>query len=260
MKQFKLILIVLVLLTSACRQKAKQEVTATSDTIIVVPQDYSDTVAISDEDPNKFLISNNAAGYFKIGGSWQNFAENNYQYRYKQGYATCVDGCCTGGFSLGDGILTIGTSVFEYGESFNDEIDSKKHVNNPDVFYVSSDNCKAWYWKDSISSILIYSDLFQTKEGVGVGTTLEDAQKQFGKLVFKIGWIEEDANAVQFTTSAYPAIKFVLNTDDYMGSWEELSNLNYRLSSNYGKENLLTISNFKKNTTIKHIIIRGENE
>ena len=73
---------------------------------------------------------------------------------------------------------------------------------------------------------------------------------KLGKLVFDIGWIEEDINAVQFSTSSYPNIGFVLDADDYTNGWEELSNL-------MGKKNNLTISDFKYNTKIKRIIVRG---
>ena len=83
-----------------------------------------------------------------------------------------------------------------------------------------------------------------------MSTTLEDVQKKLGKLVFNIGWIEEDENAVQINTSSYHNIGFVLDADDYIGGWEELSNF-------MGEENTLTISDFKDNTKIKRIIVRG---
>ena len=200
---------------------------------------------------NKFLITNNSVGYFKIGGSWQNFAEKEYHYKYNQSYGTCVDACCNGGFDLGNDIMTIGTLIFEESKSYDDEIERNRYKNNPNVFYVSSDNCRGWYWKDKISFIVIYSDLFKTKEGVGVSTTLEDAQKKLGKLVFDIEWIEENANAVQFNTSSYPEIEFVLDADDYVDGWEELSNFLEK------ETNKLTISDFHANTKIKRIIVRG---
>jgi len=195
---------------------------------------------------NKFLITNNSVGYFEIGGAWQNFAENDYNYKSIQGYGTCTDACCNGGFDLGNGILTIGSLIFEYNES------KSKYKNNPNVFYVSSGNCKGWYWKDKISFIVVYSDSFKTKEGVGVGTTLEDAQRKLGRLTFNIGWAEEE-HPVTFRTSSYPSIRFILDGNDYnKGHWVTLEHV--------GEENTLTISDFKRNTKIKGIIVEGENE
>ena len=198
---------------------------------------------------NIFLITNNSAGYFNIGGSWQNLAQDEYHYKYVQAYGTCIDACCTGGFNLGNNIITIGTLRFENSESFDDEVERKKHKNNPNVFYSSSDNCRGWYWTDKISFIVIHSDLFKTKEGVCVNTALEEAQKKMGKLVFNIGWITEDINAVYFTTSSYPNIEFILDADDYVDGWEALDDI--------VGEYTLTISDFKDETKIRRIIIRG---
>ena len=203
---------------------------------------------------SKFLIIGNSVGYFTIGESWQNFAKNDYNYESVQGYGTCTDACCDGGFDLGSGIietdygqglknidLTIGAVSFDQSKS------DSKNKNNPDVFYISSDNCSGWYWKDTINYIVVYSDLFKTKEGIGVGTTLEEVQEKFGKIQFHIGWIEENGNAIQIKIKSYPGIEFILDVDDYAGNWEDISNTE--------DKNTITISDFKKSTKIKRIII-----
>lgn len=276
MKKTVIIVSIIALIANSCGQTTeKQSKTVNNETVSErkdnVQQQKEDSQSENEQSDtlNKFLITNNSAGYFTIGEPWQDFAKNKYQYEFVQGYGSCVDACCKGGFYLGNGIiknewdeqiledlkLTVGSQIFEENdaESWDDEIGSKKYKNDPTLFYVSSDNCKGWYWKDEIGFIILYSDLFKTKEGVSVGTTLEDAQKQLGKLLFDIGWIEENPNAVQFKISSYPNIEFILKPDDYAGNWEELSGLR-------GKGNMLTISDFKENTTIKQIIIRGEDE
>ncbi|MCL2329347.1 MAG: hypothetical protein FWC39_12650 [Bacteroidetes bacterium] len=270
MKKTVIILSVIALIASGCGQNTTKQVETVNNEITNEQKEES-TQSENEQinSSNKFLITNNSAGYFTIGGSWQDFARNKYQYEFVQGYGTCVDACCNGGFQLGNGIikndwneqvlkdlkLTIGALRFEVcDESLSDKINAKKHKNNPDVFYVSSDNCKGWYWKDKISFMILYSDLFKTKEGVGVGTTLEDAQKKLGILPFYVGWLEENPDAVQICTRLYPNITFILDPNDYANGWEELSTFMGN------DDNSLTISDFKPNTQIKRIIIRGASE
>ena len=240
-----IILSVFALIASSCGQLTNKQTDTTTNEIVV---EQEEAEIISNEPvENKFLITNNSVGYFNIGASWQNIAEKEYHYEYVQGYGTCIDACCNGGFDLGNDIITIGTLCFEESEYYDDEIESNKYKNNPNVFYVSSDNCRGWYWKDKIRFIEVHSDLFKIKEGVGVGTTLKDAQKKLGKLSFTIGWVTEDRNAVYFSTKYYPNVKFIIDADDYVDGWEELDDLE--------EKDTLTISDFKNNTKIKRIII-----
>ena len=254
MRKTVITLTVLMLIASSCGQRTtKQTEIANNKSACKQKEENTQGKNEQFDKQNKFLITNNSVGYFNIGDSWQNLAENEYHYQYIQGYGSCIDACCNGGFDLGNGIMTIGTLSFENSESFDDETEGNKYKSNPNVFYVSSENCRGWYWKDKISFIIIQSDLFKTKEGIGVNTTLEESQNKLGKLVFNVGWVTEDENAVQFTTSFYPNIGFILDAEDYVGGWEELDNLT-------GEKNTLTISDFKENTKIKRIIINGKNE
>ena len=242
-----IILSVFALIASSCGQLTnKQTDTITNE--IVVEQEEPEIIS-NEPVENKFLITNNSVGYFNIGASWQNIAEKEYHYEYVQGYGTCIDACCNGGFDLGNDIITIGTLCFEKSDIFDD--DSDKYKSNTNLFYVISENCRGWYWKDKIRFIEVHSDLFKIKEGVGVGTTLKDAQKKLGKLSFTIGWVTEDRNAVYFSTSSYPNVEFIIDADDYVDGWEELDNLFFA-----GEEYNLTISDFKNNTKIKRIIVR----
>lgn len=212
---------------------------------------------------DKFLITNNSVGNFKVGGSWQNFAKIDYNYKYFQGYGTCTDACCDGGFALGNNLnineygwaenpeITLGALIFKSSDSFDDEIERNKYKNNKDVFYISSDNCNGWYWKDKISYLVTYSEKFKTKEGIGVGTTLEEVEEKYGKLHFYVGWIEEDDNALQVLLKSYPNISLILDIDDYKGNWENISLLEYK--------NTLKVSDFKKGAKVKRLILKGEN-
>lgn len=199
-----------------------------------------------------FLITNNSVGYFKIGSDWQNLAKNSYDYKSIQGFGSRTDACCDGGFNLGKVInngnngqtiknpeITIGASVFGKSES------KTEHKSNPNVFFVSSDNCPGWYWKDKISYIITYSEAFKTKEGIGVGSTLEEVQEKLGELKFYVGWIEEEENPLHFTIKSYPNLQFVLNDVDYKGNLEDVN-----LTAD---NNSITISDFNKNTKIKQI-------
>lgn len=59
---------------------------------------------------------------------------------------------------------------------FDNSSSKNKHKSNPDVFYSFSDNCTAWYWKDKVDYIAVHSELFKTKEGIGVGSPLEEVR------------------------------------------------------------------------------------
>lgn len=234
----------------------KQSQTQTEDTISKTVGQTNSIVSNNLED--KFLITSNSLGFFKIGGTWQDFAKNNYNYQSVEGYGSCTDACCDGGFLLGNKIIdgeygkTIDDPQLTIGAlSFDESASENKHKGNSNVFYVSSDNCQGWYWKDKINYIIVYSDLFKTKEEVGVGTTLEKAEAKFGKLHFYVGWIEEDGNALQVVIKSYPNISFILDIGDYKGKWEDIS-----LTED---KNSMTIADFKKNTKIQRLIIHRKN-
>lgn len=245
-RSYFLLFIILGVLLGGCEQKTSKI------------DKQTETVAV-DKSENKFLITDNAVGHFKIGEAWQSTAKEDYKYKYVQGYGTCTDACCDGGSLLGNKTIddeygtTIENPQLNIGAMLFDEDESEsKHKNNPDVFYVSSDNCKGWYWKDKTEYITIFSDLFKTKEGIGVGTTLEELQEKFGELHFYVGWIEEDVNALQVEIKAYPKIKFILDIEDYKDNWEDISLK--------GDENSITIANFKKGSKIKRLLFHKINE
>lgn len=268
MKKFKFLLIstTLILATSCGQQSSKDDETVNEQTqakenISQIEEQSGDVAEESFED--KFLITNNSVGYFKIGGSWQNSAKNDYNYKYVQGYGTCTDACCDGGFALGSNLvinehgwaenpeIEIGALIYKSSDSFDDERERNKYKNNKDVFYISSDNCSGWYWNDKINYLLIYSEKFKTKEGIGVGTTLEKLEEKYGNLHFYVGWIEEDENALQVVIKSYPNISFILDIDDYKGNWEEISLKEY--------ENSLKVFDFKKDTKLQRLILKAKN-
>ena len=248
-------MLLLGMILNACQQStSKINSQGTSKTI-------ENNTQSSQKTDDKFLITDNAVGHFKIGGSWQGIAQNEYNYKYVQGYGTCIDACCNGGFDLGKDLvsgeneyiqkpeLSIGALLFKKCESFDVEKERSKYKNNKDVFFITSDNCSAWYWKDKISFLVVFSEIFKTKEGIGVGTTLEKMKDVFGEVVITIGWLEEDANAISVKVGAYPNLKFIIEADDAIGNYEKLSTLGETAK----------ISDFKKNTKIKRIFIESKN-
>ncbi|MCO6498275.1 MAG: hypothetical protein J5I50_11515 [Chitinophagaceae bacterium] len=205
----------------------------------------------------RFLVTNRSVGLFEIGKAWQDIATKDYAFQFIQGYGSCIDGCCDGGFLAGDKIvteesvktiqnpeITIGAELFEKGGT------STKYKNDPDVFYVTSDNCNGWYRKDRVSYITIYSTRFKTKEGIGVGTTLHEVQRKFGSLSFYVGWIEEEGGAIRVLLKPYPNVKFYLDIEDYTGNPDDID-----MS---GIDNSLTIANFKPGTKIQGMTVTSE--
>ncbi len=208
----------------------------------------------------KFLITNSSAGYFEIGLSWQDIAVNEYDYAATQGYGICVDACCDGGITLGyipDGYdfinepdMTIGAVLFEGGEFPDDVKFANKHKKNRDLFFITSDNCCGWYWNDKINYLMVYSDKYKTAEGIGVGSTLEEMKKAFGKITISIGWIEEDGNAIQVSVDKYPTLRFILDYESAVGGYEALSAVGETAE----------ISDFKPRTKIERVLVKNPSE
>ena len=250
MKHINLFIVKLIssIMLLSCVQNNSKTAATTSDSLIK-EENTADTL------DDKFLISNNAVGMFKLGESWQEIAQNNYQYQNIQGYGSCVDACCDGGYLLGErgpddeyGPSLTRHEISIGSEQFDDNDDKDKHKANSDVFYSSSDNCQSWYWKDKINYIVVFGKDFKTKEGIGVGSTLKELQETYKKIAFQAGWIEEDPNALKVTVDAYPKLSFVLDIENYKGDWKDLS-----LKQD---DNTLSIADFKENTKIEVIIVR----
>lgn len=253
------VLLLIIILVTNSTPKPIEEAPIALDTVAF---DTIPTISQTEEQiEEKFLITNNSAGYFTLDGSWQSYARDDYNYQYVQGYGNCLDAACDGGFDLGDNIvnseygpkienpkLTIGATLFEASEINNLEIDSVKYSENPNVFFVSSDNSYGWYWKDKISYLVLLSDAFKTKEGIGVGTNLEKVKETYDNLSINVGWgwVEEDVDAVYFKLDSYPNIDFILDADDAIGGYDFLST---------HKGQTISVSDFKENTKIKRIII-----
>ncbi len=170
-----------------------------------------------------------------------------YGFDMVQGFGHCVDACCDGGFLLykkGDRerpLLTIGATPFDV------EADEGKYARRKDLFYVNSDNCSGWYKTDDAAYFEVYSSEFRTPENIGVGSSLSEASRAYGTLFFHVGWIEEDANALYFTVSSFEDYRFVLDVEDYLGHWEEISMA--------GDQHHLKVSDFKKNATVQRILV-----
>jgi hypothetical protein len=196
------------------------------------------------------VITNKSVGFFRLGDAWQEIALNEYKFEFIQGHGTCVDACCDGGYNLGTNLkknksnpyITIGATPFDIKSE-----SATIHKNNPNVFCTNSDNCKGCYYKDKIKYLVIYSDLFKTKEGIGVGSTLQKAQEKFGKIKFEVGWLSEEEFGLKMKVAQYPNIEFVLDRNDYKDNLEDIE-----LS---GENNSIRVSDFKSNAKIVAIIV-----
>jgi hypothetical protein len=229
-----------------------------TDNAIVIYEENG--VLHSDELPNvkliksSHLITDNSVGDFRLNQAWQNVAKTTYGFDFVQTEVGCNHGSCSGGYMLGLG-LSADRSLKDQWEDVELEIELKvanlsaveKSKYSDQIFYNDSPNYKEWFWKDTISIIHIYSTKFMTKEGVGIGSSLKEAENKLGKLKFNVGWIEEDPNAVSFSAANYPDVSFILSYTDLIGEWEEFSH-----KGDLGENG---IDSFKEGASIKRIVV-----
>lgn len=212
--------------------------------------------------PDKYLITDSSAGFFRLNSSWQARNAMDYNYNYIRDNVFCVDACCSGGYYLGNGI----TKHPEYNwdvletldlvvmcKKLSSEDNSSKYKNNKKVFYNVSDNCPGWFYHDSIMTIAIYSEVYKTIHGVGVGVPLREIERVFGKIQFDVGWMEEDGTPIHFTLKQCPNLKFYVDSDQL------IDHENYERWSEYsltGLENDLSVSkHFISDAKISFILI-----
>jgi len=192
----------------------------------------------------KFLITNDSAGYFKIGKPWQKNAKEVYNYAYKERNQCGYEACCSGGFELiktdVDKKLEKESSpdIIIIPKTFSNNREKNAFKNNPDVFFVESGfdgECSSWYFKDKVGGIIILSDAFKTKDGIGVGTRLQDILKVYGaiELIGCSGGDPEadNSNEFLFKIPSYPGLEFVLDEGDNICNVGELDS--YNKSSNF---------------------------
>lgn len=187
---------------------------------------------INEDTPrDKYLITNNSAGYFRIDGTVKDVNDEHYKYKYHIGGINMVDAAVIAGTFLDENydenddeidgcsmpvpdenaIIAFKSKYFAY----YDENDPKNSEYEQDstIYLIRCENSSSWYRKDSIKNIVIYSDLFKTAEGIGVGITFEELRKAYGKLYLHIGWIESEER-VEVWTVKYPMIRFIFKEED----------------------------------------------
>ena len=214
------------------------------------------------QESQDYLITRNSVGRFKIGGPWRALAKSVYGYDFIEGYGICVDACCDGGYSLGNNLqkdeygfvdeqeMTIGATLVADLPFDATPAQNQKYRNNPNLFSVHSDNCGGWYEKDKIDYVVVHTPKFKTQEGIGVGTTLEELEKKYGKLEIFIGWVEEDDNAIKVIIKDYPNIGFIIDEDSLIKDWEEMSMQR--------ADDKWDISDFKPKTPIVRVMVYRE--
>lgn len=178
---------------------------------------------------SKFLITNTSIGLFSQNSNW---SEDYQTYGYNKGNSEeCVDACCFGTTVFWKSNESKeNPSIVLYNKYFEDEqtADSIKmdydaystvYSSRNDLFFVGSDNCSDWYYKNLITACAVYSSDFKTQENIGVGSGVEDFLKAFDKAYITIGWIEEDADAIQLSTDKYPNLAFIVNSELFNVDW-----------------------------------------
>lgn len=214
---------------------------------------------------NIYLITNTSIGLFSIKTDWKTACQK-YDYN-KTNSEECVDACCEGTTILWEPNISMDKpSIVLYNKYVDDKkipehikMDcreySKVHGTRKDLFFVCSDNCPSWYYKDSITGLAVYSPNFKTKENIGVGSKLEDFLKAFNTVYLTVGWIEEDADAIQLSVDEYPNLIFVVNSDLYNSNWEPAPE--DKIGDEYNYKILLHNTDcFTGGTTIRKIIAR----
>lgn len=189
-----------------------------------------ETIPSEVENDNKFIITNNSIGLFNANSNWKE-AYKQYDYNKATG-EECVDACCVGTIVLWkSGESKNNPSVVLYNKEFIDtktdneikmncEEYEKVFASRDDLFFICSDNCPSWYYKDIITGFAVYSPEFKTKENIGVGSSVQDFLQAFDKVYLSVGWIEEDADAIQLSVDKYPNLVFIVNSDSYNQEWE----------------------------------------
>lgn len=98
------LLLIIIAIISNRTIKPENPISALDSTVVEVDT-VSQIVQNVEQVEEKYLVTNNSVGLFKLGSSWQSFATNDYNYNYIQGFWKCCDGACDGGFDLGDNIV-----------------------------------------------------------------------------------------------------------------------------------------------------------
>lgn len=178
---------------------------------------------------SKFLITNTSIGLFGRNSNWKETYQT-YGYSKVNG-EECVDACCIGTTILWKSNESMeNPSVVLYNEYFDDndvpesvkmdyDVYSVMYASRDDLFFVASDNCSSWYYKNIITDCAVYSSDFKTQENIGVGSSVEEFLKAFDKVYITIGWIEEDADAIQLSVDKYPDLVFIVNSELFNVDW-----------------------------------------
>ena len=192
-------------------------------------------VFINEDTPkSKYLITNNSAGYFKMNGTVKDINDKYYKLKYYVGSINMVDaanvaGCfldkieadnksdeidgCSMPYADDNTIIAFGGKYFMPYEEDNPK--NKEYEKDNSIYLILCENTSSWHRKDSIDNIVIRSDKFKTKEGIGVGSTFEELQNTYGDLYLHIGWIE-DEERVEVRTAKYPMVRFIFQEEDVL--------------------------------------------
>lgn len=214
--------------------------------------DVDDQKEILPPNLSKYLITDSTVGYFLLGNAWRYVAKTSYQYDFLQSCAGSFDGSCEGGFGIGRNLklnesnvcenadLVIGADIY-YG-GWGSSTDSNLFKGNPNTFFVASDNNNSWYWVDKIGYIVVQSEKFKIKEGIGVGSTIRDVEQIFGEFMINF-WAGDGGTEVNFRLKSYKNVVFLLDEHDFKNIDE------------YAANTPVSSKSIKENKTIRKIIL-----
>jgi hypothetical protein len=180
-----LILLLCVPLMFSCENK-KEEIKEDEQKITEEVQNHTRIDTVFDDESkyqNSMLISDNQVSIFKVGDKVPNVG------------------------LINEFTISMQEEVF-YGEGDEYYLD---------VYYVLSDSdtiisiISDYYNKDIISEILIFSEKPRTKEGVGVGSTIENFTLQYNDYTI---WWTYISDMCVIDTRKYNNVQFILNISD----------------------------------------------
>ena len=150
-----------------------------------------------------FLITEKSVGLFSVNDTIGRSADF---YGWPQiEDSEWYDGCIKPTKNIGGLVLYYKFAFSEDAPQIDRESISKDSLK---YTFSKSDNCTGFYYRDSISRIEVYSEIFKTKEGIGIGSTVSDLQQEFTGLEGIYG-VDPDGKCINYIkVTEYPRILF----------------------------------------------------
>jgi len=179
-----------------------------------------------------YLITNNGAGYFLLGGIISDFPSR-YNYEAEEGEIYGVDADDAGGLYIKDGNSVAIVITYQY--AMYDTENTKYANNDSDLFHVPDGNTAGWYYKNTIDELELLSPDFKTAEGIGVGSTIEEMKSKYD-LTSNIYMVMGEELCALVTAKQYPNLTFEIDTVGLTEVGKKYSNYSRENKENYFDE------------------------